>query len=465
MKRILATIVTGIAAVTVFAQSAVLTQQIIDQNKDSFVVDKAYTLDNKTVNLPRKYTLVFRGGTLNGGTLCGNGSVIKAAPGKVIMGTAIKITGKWRQPDIYDRWFWYDSKESFVANRNIENMLALAADDFDNHIHFAAGRTYYYELRTTLKPNLGDQVSYEMKGAEKKRNYRDLYEPAFSSRLSVFTIPSRTHVTIDCTLQMKPTCMGAYYVFWEYDKHDIVIDGSGTVAGDNCWHLYTAPFINGSYYYGEWGHVFCFTRCQDVTIRDITVSDAFGDNIVFRGSFLRDDVSPRYAERLTLDNVKILRARRNGVTHSARGSSIRKCRFQGNGMVNGTFPKAGIDFESDLITEYPEIGNEDVVLDDCWFGGNARDFSAANNNLPSYGKTATTVTNCYFRDKIHISWGHWVKFVNCTIPSFTGDWDAAIDAKNAIKNTEFVNCKIKNMPEIVKTPAWNNRFVNCSFGE
>lgn len=444
------------------AQKKILTQEIINKSKNSFVCNENYTLNGQSITLPSNYRLVFKKGSIDNGTIIGNKSIIEARSGQVLFGTNIAIKGVWNIPNIYDSWFKFNSNKDFVSNRTISNILALANDNINNHIYFSAERTYYFELPYKGKGDFGEQVSFKMIDGKKKRNYYELYDDRFSY-LRIFTIPSNTHITIDGKLQMLPTNIGAYFIFWEKDKTNINIDGKGTICGDLLYHIYNNP-VTGRYYFGEWGDIFCCVRCKNFTFRDITISDAFGDCIEYHGTFSENDQSPRWAEGLTMNNVKILRARRNGITLAARNCTIRNCYFDGCGMINGTFPQCGIDFEADKLNDYPELGNQNVIFDHCTFGINKRDISASNNNLAQYGKTATSISNCHFKNDIHISWGHWLRFENCTITSFIGDWGAEINSKSAIKNTEFINCKIINMPEIIKTKSWNNTFRNCTFG-
>lgn len=446
------------------AQSSVLTQEMINKSKKSFTISKAYTLNHKSIVLPKNYKLIFKDGSIDDGTIQGNGAMIEVMTQQPVFGTEIKISGSWNVANIYDSWFKIrNNDKTFVSNQIIENILKLANDRVQNHIYFSQDRTYYFELPYKNNGNFGEMISYKMVNGVKKRNYFELYDAPYSY-LRIFTIPSNTHVTMNSTLQMLPTSIGAYFVFWEKDKTNIAIDGKGQVSGDLLWHIYDKP-VTGRFYFGEWGDIFCFTRCKNITIKDITISDAFGDCVEFHGSFIPSDKSPRWAEGLTMKNVKILRARRNGITMAARNSMISRCHFDGCGMINGTFPKCGIDFEADKLADYPEIGNQNVVFENCTFGINARDISASNNNLASYGKIATTIKNCHFRNPIHISWGHWIRLENCTIQSFIGDWDSEINSKSAIKNTEFIQCKIVEMPDIIKTKQWNNKFVNCTFGK
>ena len=441
------------------AKPLVLTQSMVDNAKGQLTIAADYTLEGKTIRLPKKFRLVFKEGKISNGILQGNQSVIKARPNQEIFDINLKIKGTWNIADIYDRWFAFDDNPSFVSNQLIANILALAHDNVKNHIHMNAGRTYFFELPYKGRGDFGEMFSYKMVDGVKKVNYGDVYEDKYSY-LRIFTIPSNTHLTVDCVLQMLPTNIGAYFVFWEKDKRNITVDGEGRISGDNSSHVFDNPY-RGKNYYGEWGFIFNCIRCKNFTFRDITLTDAFGDCLIFRGSYSKEDTSPRYAEGLTMENVKIFRARRNGLTVAARNCTIRYCRFEKCGKVNGTLPKSGVDFEADNLLDYPELENRDVLLDNCVFVDNVRDIASSNNATLEYGQSATIISNCIFSNPLKICWAYWLRFENCTITSLVGPNGGEISGKNWVKNVSFSNCIIKSMPQALQTKSWKNEFVNC----
>ena len=441
----------------------VLTQELIDNNHGVFVVNQNYTLGGRTILLPNNYILLFKsGGYIDIGVLQGTDSQIVASSGQCCFGSNLKISGTWNVPDIHDTWFKYETDKSSANHSNLllKNLFALANDKVQNTIHTTKSRRYEVEIPFEGKGDFGNQISFKMVNGKKRKDFLEIYEEKFSF-LQVFTIPSNTKLLLDCQIILRPTNLGAYFLFWEKDKENITIEGSGGIRGDLTTHLYNNPFTPPGYF-GEWGHLLTFIRCHNITLRGITVSDAWGDCIGFHGSFLKNDQSPRWASGLTMKDVKVKRARRNGVTIAARNCRISNCHFEGCGMINATWPKAAIDFEADGLERFAELGNENVVMENCTFKNNFRDIAASNNNLPAYGRTATTIRNCTFPNPIRIVWGNWLRFENCTISSFIGAWSNPIDSKNTIKHTEFVNCIIKNLPEIMRTTSWNNKFERCT---
>ncbi len=441
---------------------AILTQEMLDEATNTFVVRKNYNLLGRTLVVPDGMILLFASGSMDNGELQGTNSSLKVVGKSPVFGVNLKISGIWNVPEVHDGWFVFDESEGFVSNQIIKNILALSNDETPCHIFFEERRTYFFELPYKGRADIGARISYEMVNGEKKRHYGDIYNEEFSY-LRIFTIPSRTHLTISNTLKMLPTNQGAYFIFWEYGKEDITIDGNGIIAGDNDWHRYDSPFL-GKNYYGEWGHIFQCFRCKDFQFKDITLSDAFGDCLVYFGSSYLDESNPRGASNLTMENVKILRARRNGVAVGARHVRISNCHFEGCGTeaIKGTRPQCAIDFEPDGVREYHEIGNQDAIMDNCTFLNNEYDFGSSFNNMPSYRKIATTVKNCHFTSPIKISYTYWIRFENCRIPALYRRPDRDDYYSNYI---QFENCAFGEDSASVRAlfSKSGNTFTNCRY--
>lgn len=460
------------ALASVFASSAIskpaeiLTQEMLDMAKETFLVKKDYTLMGKTLVIPDGLCLRFVGGRFDNGELCGTNSRIEVIGRSPVFGLDVKISGIWKVPEVHDGWFEFDDSPDFISNQLINNILAFSNDSTQCHIFFEEDRTYYFELPYKGRADLGNMVSVRKTNGKTKRNYAELYNDDYAF-LRIFTIPSNTHVTINNTLKMLPTNHGAYFVFWEYGKENVTIDGKGTIAGDNDWHKYGSPFT-GKKYYGEWGFIFRCIRCNNFTFKDITLSDAFGDCIMYSGSYYPEESNLRWASNLTMDNVKILRARRNGVAVGARNVKITGCHFEGCGTkdVHGTPPRSGIDFEPDQIKNYPEIGNQDVIMENCSFKNNHFDVASYLNNLNDYGRIATTIRNCSFVSPIKIQGTYWMRFENCRIPFI---WNSKDESSTLLysRHLEFINCEFGRFDNNVSniTARKRNKFINCKFKE
>lgn len=441
-----------------------LDQKMIDEAKGSFTVTKAYSLLNDTIVLPKNFKLIFNGGSLDDGVIIGNESKIEVQSRRPVLGLEITIKGTWNQKEVYDRWFVFNKDTLFVANTIIENMLALTDDNHQTHIHLDEDRVYHVELPYKGRADIAKKFKYTYEGGKKKIDSSDVYDDNFSF-FRIFTIPSNTHFTINNRIELMPTNQGAYFMFWEYGKENVTIDGKGTIAGDARKHLYTSSFT-GNKYFGEWGMLFNCFKCRNFTFRDVTLTDAFGDCLLFQGAYRKRDKGNRWADGLIMDHVTIRYARRNGVSIGARNVHIKNCIFEYCGIdeIRGTRPRCAIDFEADGIRNYPEIGNENVLMEECVFSNNHADVGACRNNLQNYGKTATLVKNCVFTSSVKLSSANWITFENCVIPTFTRSTSSRLVYWNCY-NMTFQNCSFGTIDRevILKADKFNNLYKDCTF--
>lgn len=437
----------------------VLTQDMIDKAGSRFLVENDYSLEGKTIVLRKGMSLVFQDGSIDHGEIVGDHSSVEVNQDRPAFGVGIVISGVWEVRKVQDKWFAFDDSPDFVSNQIISNMLAFSNDSSFCHICFDEPRTYWFELPYKGRGDLGKMFSYEMVDGKKKIHYDEIYNPEYSF-LRIFTIPSKTWLTINNHWKMLPTDIGAYFVFWEYGKEQLFIDGEGSIAGDNQEHLYTKLFV-GRRYYGEWGILFMCMKCHNVMFRNLTLSDAFGDCIIFQGSLYADEQDPRYASDLVIDNVKILRARRNGIAIASRNVLIKNCHFENCGIedVRGTKPWCAIDFEPDRIKDYPEIGNQNVLMENCTFKNNRVDVSTHLNNLRTYGKTATTIRNCVFTSKLKLSYSYWIRFENCYIPYLHNE----DDERSVLLHSNFMvfdHCEFGRLDSVV---LLKNSYIDCKY--
>ena len=443
-------------------RDAVLTQKMLNDAKETFVVKVNYDLLGQKLMIPDGLKLSFSGGSVDNGELCGTDSELDVKGNSPVFGLDVKISGTWRVKEVHDGWFAFSNSPDFVSNQLINNILAFSNDHSYCHIFFEEDRTYFFELPYKGRTDFGRLVSTVVVDGKKKRKYSDLLNDEYSF-LRIFTIPSNTRVTINNSLKLLPTNVGVYFIFWEYGKENVTIDGSGTIAGDNNWHRYDSP-MTGKNYYGEWGYIFKCIRCHNFTFKDITISDSFGDCIMYSGSRYPNEKESRWATNLTMENVKILRARRNGVSIGARQVRIRNCFFEdcGTDEVKGTSPRSGIDFEPDQVRSYPKIGNQDVVLEHCFFKNNHFDVASSVNNLPSYGKVATIIRDCHFSSALKLSATYWIRFENCAVPLLYKKSD---NSHYISKHMSFVNCSFGDDESTVHFLFRNatNKFINCVF--
>lgn len=444
----------------------ILTQKDIQENNGELYIAHHYSLNGEKIELPLGYKLIFSGGSLDNGEIEGNHSYLVFQKKKAGIKKNLKISGTWNNKDVYDIWFEFDESPDYVANHVIENILSMSNDETECHLHFDEPRTYRFELPYKGPTDLGERISYDMVDGKKKRHWYELYDDKFAF-LRIFTIPSNTHVTINNHFQMIPTNQGAYFVFWEYDKKNVTIDGKGVISGDAIIHRYETPFKGPkSKYYGEWGMLIQCRKCKNFRIRGITLENAFGDAVVFNGSSYKHETGERFADGFIMENVKIVNARRNGLTLGARNVLIKDCLFEGCGSerVKGTSPRCAIDLEPDYIKKYPEIGNENVRIEKCIFKDNYRDLASYMNNLPLYGKIATTIADCKFNSSVHLQATYWIEFNRCVIPRITNSTNSLSYSQNS-RRLLFKDCVfgIIDRQELSSAKKRRNRYEKCKF--
>jgi parallel beta-helix repeat protein len=159
---------------------------------------------------------------------------------------------------------------------------------------------------------------------------------------------SRMHLSMDqgARLVTKPNAAPRAYVLLAQELEEVEISG-GRIIGDRNSHLGTT---------GEWGHGIRVRGCSAVTIRDIRISDCWGDAISAGGIMPKGQPS-RPGRDLLVANVVCTGNRRQGLTiGSYRGVRVRDSEFSGTG---GTPPAAGIDIEPDTDVA------RDVVIENC----------------------------------------------------------------------------------------------------
>ena len=436
-----------------------LTQHMMRKPNTIYIIQYDYCLAGQTIEVPENCVLDFQGGSLRNGVLAGKGSSILAEPSKVIF-KDINIEGDWLVPDIYDKWFFLEETYQFVSNDIINSILKLSNDNCFNTIHFVSGRTYWFENTYKGKANIGDDV-------------RPLYQKLISDEYSFLRIfegiTSNSHIVLSSHIKMIPQNQGVYFVFSIIDKSNVIISGNGSICGDAHDHIYSDPFVSDSSYYGELGHLLLIASCENVIIRDITLSDAFGD-CVYIGPHIIELATDKQgsmndpSKRVVIDNVKIQYARRNGITVSGHDVSILNCCFMGCGVeeIQGTAPKCGIDFESDHIKYGDEYVCKNVIMSNCKFEGNAYDISSTNATSKDARDYAVCIYDCLFTAPLRLNTTFWLKFSNCNI-DYISNVGNSINYYTASQYLLFDNCNFRELHPYLVWAGFSegNKFVNC----
>lgn len=441
----------------------ILTQSMINMPNTIYEIRYDFDLNGATINLPANSVLQFVGGSIKNGTLNGNNTVIEADSNAVIFDSVV-IEGTWDVEHIYDLWFAFNTSPSYISNQIITNILALSNDDVYNTIHFDADRTYYFELPYKGKTNLGDDV---------RPDYWLLNTSDYDF-LRIFTgFTSNTHLIVNNTIQMLPTNQGAYNIFFIENKENIQISGIGSINGDAKDHLYTDPFVAGSDYFGEWGYIFNVRSCNNVEFRDITLKYAFGDCISFSTANYNNNgvlVAGVSTSNVIVDNVKIIYARRNGISLGGKNYSINNVYFEGCGSdeIKGTAPKCGIDFENDQTSIEPTAVCQNVVMTACKFTDNKFDISSTIRfdlgNVPS--GELVTINDCNFTAPLRLNLTRGLTFNTCHIKGITSH-DNSIAAWYSSEDLIFNNCVFDELNPYLSVSAeeQNKKFINPTYPE
>lgn len=440
----------------------ILTQSMINMPNNVYKIRYDFDLNGATINLPANSVLQFVGGSIKNGTLNGNNTVIEADSNAVIFDSVV-IEGTWNVEHIYDSWFAFNTSPSYISNQIITNILALSNDNVYNTIHFDADRTYYFELPYKGKTNLGDDV---------RPNYWLLNTSDYDF-LRIFTgFTSNTHLIVNNTIQMLPTNQGAYFIFHIENKENITISGTGAINGDAKDHLYTDPFA-GTDYYGEWGHVLNFRSCNNVVVRDITIGYAFGDGIALGNAAYNNNgvkEAGLATKNVTIDAVKVLYARRNGISLGGNNYTITNVYFEGNGSdtIKGTAPMAAIDFENDYVDIEPSGLCTNVSMNNCKFKDNKYDVSSTiRDDLYEVPRgELVNISDCNFTSPLRLNRTNGLTFSNCHVVGIT-NVDNSIAAWYSSKDLVFNNCIFDELNPYLAISAeeQNKKFINPTYPE
>lgn len=146
---------------------------------------------------------------------------------------------------------------------------------------------------------------------------------------------------IDGTLQLSPNGFKSYDMIRVVGRN-VTIHGKGKIIGDRFKHL-------GSE--GQWGMGINLKGVKDVTIKDITIRECWGDCIYIGGN----------SSSVRIENCILDNSRRQGVSITkADGVTITNCTISN---IHGTNPQYAIDVEPNekCTVDHVLINNIDIV--------------------------------------------------------------------------------------------------------
>jgi len=197
-----------------------------------------------------------------------------------------------------------------------------------------------------------------------------LIDPTVNVRLR-----SSMHLQLDAgaILQAKSNAAERAYVLMVMEKNDVEISG-GRIIGDRDTHLGTT---------GEWGHGIMIRGSNRVTVRDIHISNGWGDGISIGGA-AKTGLPTVPSTDVAIANVVCTNNRRQGLTIGcSRNVKVYDSEFSNS---NGIAPQCGIDIEPDAN----DLRTTDTVLiQNCLIRGNK------GNGILAYKRvTGVTVKYC-----------------------------------------------------------------------
>ncbi len=184
------------------------------------------------------------------------------------------------------------------------------------------------------------------------------------------TVASHTSLRLDrgAILSALPTAKDTYAILLIKDVEKISVEG-GEIRGEREAHLGEK---------GEWGFGIRVENAKEVTLRDLKVSDCWGDGIYVTGT-----TEQLFVERCIFDNH-----RRNACSIIAgRDLFFKQCIFSN---TNGTLPQAGVDVEPNLPGEMIQ----NVTFEDCRTYRNASSGYVLTRNGGQEQPVVVTFRNC-----------------------------------------------------------------------
>ncbi|WP_159017468.1 right-handed parallel beta-helix repeat-containing protein [Cognatiluteimonas profundi] len=200
-----------------------------------------------------------------------------------------------------------------------------------------------------------------------------LIDPLQSVRLR-----GRMHLQLapDARLVAKPNAADRAYVLWILLVDDVEVSG-GRIVGERDRHLGTT---------GEWGHGIQIVGASRVTVRDMQISDCWGDGICIGGRKPKGGGPKVLSSDVVIDGVVSTGNRRQGLSITgSRDVRVTNSEFS---HTAGTAPQCGIDIEPDK----PDFASN-VHIQNCRIHDNAA------YGILAYKRTRNvTIEDCTIQD-------------------------------------------------------------------
>jgi hypothetical protein len=331
-----------------------------DRTNVIYKITKDIDLGHGILTIPEGCTLDFQGGSFTNGTIVGTNSDIRADEHVTIF-KGIVIEGTWKVKEISSGWFNFRYTAGSNNLQNLQNLFNLSSNSYKGVINISQGDYYI-----TIANNSTDSI----------------------------VIYSNTTVNLNGNIILNPNDLTNYNIVTIRQRNNIIIQGGGSIVGDVVTHTGTT---------GEWGMGISIYDGNNITIKDVSVKNCWGDGI-YIGQV--KEATTSYSSNILIDNVTIDSNRRQGISIiSVENLTIRNSRIINTGAIKFTSPGAGIDIE-------PNIANamvRNINIEGCYFNGNKQGISGdLLITALIFGSTvnttfSATISNCYFATRVRLT--------------------------------------------------------------
>lgn len=338
-----------------------------------YKITKDYDLNGCVLTIPDNCTLQFEGGTITNGSINLNYCNIDSTRNSIINNCILK--GYLNKQTVYSDWFYLDSDD---CTDTLSNIFKISKGC---KLILNEG-TYNVSVKNLVGSDYADPIN-----------------------ISILQPQSNSHIIINGTINLISTNRTHYNIIGIVDKDNVTIEGIGEIIGDLQTHTGTT---------GEWGHGILVSGSRNVNVRDLKVSYCWGDglSVSYAEKILTDsgliDSSYTPPKSINITNIKSSFNRRLGISIiNGDGIILENSVTEGNGTINGTSPKAGLDIEPN-----PNQSVNNVIVNGCLFYDNVVTY------FPSDGLIEDKAISCIIQNSIckrQVTVGNVGKIIGCEI--------------------------------------------------
>lgn len=301
----------------------------------NYIIKYIFDLNGASLAIPKNCILTFRRGEIKNGKIQGNDTKIKS--GKQLILDKVNLYGTWENDTVYSEWL------HFIPGVKSDNKV-----EFQNLMTLANGKTLTHLFMQT-----------------------GIYYCSVAKESSFIKVPSNVYWHNKATICQIGTDLTRYSLVLINKSNNVIIDG-GLFIGDVKRHIDKG---------GEWGHGIKVAGSSNVTLKNLSCNEFWGDGIDLIEGTYRTDIraGETVCSNVIIDNVKCLRNRRTGLSiEAARNVVVRNSEFAYTGFLKMTAPGDGLGIEPWCKNEQ-KIYN--ITIDKCNIHDNkgGRDLSIQPN--------------------------------------------------------------------------------------